>query len=619
MTDAVRRAIATVSLSGTLEEKLLASARAGFDGVELFEPDLLSSQLTHVEVQEYAYDLGLAIMLYQPFRDFEGVSDAALARNVRRAESKFDVMERLGADLILVCSNVSEHAIDDDELAAAQLHQLAERAASRGIRVAYEALAWGRHVRDYERSWAIVAAADHPQLGICLDSFHILSRGGDPRGIREIPAEKIFFVQLADAPRLVMDVLQWSRHYRCFPGQGGFDLRGFLGQVLDAGYDGPLSLEVFNDVFRQSDPQRTAIDAMRSLLLLEDGLRPARIVEGAALPPPVPLRGYAFVELGVDFESSLAAQRLLAAMGFARVGEHRSKRVELWQQADVRVVLSCTSGVGDVPRVAAIALESVDPAGSLRRATELLAPVVALRHQPEEADIAAISAPDGTAIFFCRTESNDETSWFGDFEAIAGAEADSPANLLQIDHVALSQPLDCFDEAALFYRSVLDLQPRDREELASPDGLVRSRALADSEAHVRFVLNAPALGDGGYGAAAGAQHVAFACDDALLAARVLSERGVRTLRISDNYYDDLAARLDLEPTLLEAMRELGVLYDRSDDGEFLHFYIEMPGARLFFEIVERRGRYDGYGAVNSPIRMAAQRTSSLVGPRAAGH
>src|SRR5205823_3297893 len=95
----------------------------------------------------------------------------------------------------------------------------------------------------------------------------------DPIG--DIPAEKLFFVQLADAPCLVMDVLQWSRHYRCFPGQGGFDLVDFTARVLRAGYNGPLSLEVFNDVFRQADPHRMAVDAMRSLLLLEEALSQA--------------------------------------------------------------------------------------------------------------------------------------------------------------------------------------------------------------------------------------------------------------------------------------------------------------------------------------------------------
>ena len=92
---------------------------------------------------------------------------------------------------------------------------------------------------------------------MCLDSLHILSRGSDPSEIRAIPGAKIFFLQLSDAPFMDMNVLQWSRHYRLFPGQGSFDLTDFLGLVQAAGYTGPLSLEVFNDVYRQSEPHRT--------------------------------------------------------------------------------------------------------------------------------------------------------------------------------------------------------------------------------------------------------------------------------------------------------------------------------------------------------------------------
>ena len=227
----MRTAIASVSLSGSLEQKLRAAAQAGFDAVELFEPDLITSPLRPDAIRGLAGELGLGIPMYQPFRDFEGVGAEALERNLRRARHKFELMGELGADTLLVCSNARRDAIDDPELSAAQLHRLAEEAADHGIRIAYEALAWGTHVNDYRDAWRIVELADHPSLGTCLDSFHILSRGSDPAGIREIPAEKIFFLQLADAPVMAMDVLQWSRHYRCFPGQGGFDLAGFMGHV----------------------------------------------------------------------------------------------------------------------------------------------------------------------------------------------------------------------------------------------------------------------------------------------------------------------------------------------------------------------------------------------------
>lgn len=266
----MRTALATVCLSGTLEDKLVAAADAGFDGVEIFEPDLVACPSSPGDVRVRCADLGLSIDLYQPFRDLDSTDPARFAANLRRAERKFDVMGELGVDTVLVCSSVGPDAVHDDALLADQLAELAARAATRGLRIAYEALAWGTSVHTYEHSWKVVARADHPALGLCLDSFHILSRGSDPAPIADIPGEKLFFLQLADAPHLSMDVLQWSRHHRLFPGQGAFDLPAFLRPVLAAGYAGPLSLEVFNDVFRQADPGPTAVDARRSLLALAE-------------------------------------------------------------------------------------------------------------------------------------------------------------------------------------------------------------------------------------------------------------------------------------------------------------------------------------------------------------
>src|SRR5207244_3207004 len=124
------RSIAIVSVSGTLDEKLKAIAAAHFTAIELFETDLINFNETPRKVRLLASDLGLAIDLYQPFRDFEAVSDDVFRRNLDRAERKFDVMGELGAPMMLVCSNVSPLAIDDDEHAASQLHELAERAAT---------------------------------------------------------------------------------------------------------------------------------------------------------------------------------------------------------------------------------------------------------------------------------------------------------------------------------------------------------------------------------------------------------------------------------------------------------------------------------------------------------
>jgi 4-hydroxyphenylpyruvate dioxygenase len=596
----LRTAIATVCLSGTLEEKLPAAAAAGFDGVEIFEPDLVSAPWSPAETSRRCADLGLTIDLYQPVRDFEAVPPELHAQNLRRAELKFDLMEQLGADTVLFCSTVSPESIDDDDLAAEQLHAVAARAAERGLRIAYEALAWGRHVSTWDHSWEIVRKADHPALGLCLDSFHVLSRGSDTTRISEIPGDKVFFLQLADAPTLDMGVLQWSRHHRLFPGQGNFELVDFLGRVLSTGYRGPLSLEVFNDVFRQSNPHRTAVDGLRSLLALQEEL--ARDGQPMAIPPP---DGLPFAELAVDPRSGARLAEALAALGFDRVGQHRSKPVQLWQQDGARMLLNWGAMTAGSAEISAIGVHTPDVGGSVARAEALLAPVLPRARGPKEADLPAIAAPDGTSIFFCGRQRSGTTSWIDDFLSTGTDLATGEVGLTHIDHVALTQPVDSFDEAALFYRTVLGLQAQTLFEYSAPIGLQRSRAMKNAAGTVRIPLSVGVLRSARTADLPDLQHVAFACRDIFAAATALRKRGAPLLAVPDNYYDDLDARWAPEPDLLAALREFGILYDRDVDGEFFHLYTEALGSRLFFEIVQRRGGYDGYGALNTPVHVAA--------------
>src|SRR5262245_46748607 len=149
----MQTAIATVSLSGTLKEKLEAIAAARFKGVEIFENDLLSYNGTPDDVRKIVGDLGLKTVTFQPFRDFEGMPGLQRERALARAERKFDLMQELDCDLLLVCSNVSPDSQGGIDRAAADLRELGERAAKRGIKVGFEALAWGRHINDYRDAW----------------------------------------------------------------------------------------------------------------------------------------------------------------------------------------------------------------------------------------------------------------------------------------------------------------------------------------------------------------------------------------------------------------------------------------------------------------------------------
>lgn len=239
----MKTAIATVSIAGDLAEKLSAIAAAGFDGVEIFENDFLAFDRSPREVGQLVRDHGLEISLFQPFRDFEGMPEPQHTRTFERARRKFELMREMGADLVLICSSVSPIALGGIDRAADDLRDLGDLAAEYDIRIGYEALAWGRFVNDHRDAWEIVRRADHANVGLILDSFHTLARKTDPDTIRAIPGDKIFFVQLADAPAFNMDLLYWSRHFRNMPGEGDLDVTGFMRAVAATGYDGVLSLK----------------------------------------------------------------------------------------------------------------------------------------------------------------------------------------------------------------------------------------------------------------------------------------------------------------------------------------------------------------------------------------
>ena len=149
----MKTSIATVSISGDLREKLAAIAAAGFQGIEIFENDFLAFDGSPREVGAMVRDAGLEITVFQPFRDFEGMPEPQRQRTFDRAERKFDVMQELGTNLMLVCSNVSPQALGGIDRSAADFHELGERAAKRSLRVGYEALAWGRHINDHRDAW----------------------------------------------------------------------------------------------------------------------------------------------------------------------------------------------------------------------------------------------------------------------------------------------------------------------------------------------------------------------------------------------------------------------------------------------------------------------------------
>lgn len=619
----MKTSIATVSISGDLREKLAAIAAAGFDGVEIFENDFLAFDGTPAEVGRIVRDHGLEITLFQPFRDFEGMPEPHRTRTFDRAERKFDLMAELGTDLMLVCSNVSPLSLGGIDRAAADFRELGERAARRGLRVGYEALAWGRHVSDHRDAWEIVRRADHPNVGLILDSFHTLARKIDPDTIRAIPGDRIFVVQLADAPQIDMDVLYWSRHFRNMPGEGDLPVTDFMRAVAATGYDGPLSLEIFNDQFRGGSPRSISVDGRRSLIYLIDQvarLEPAMAIDVPAIPDRIEALGVEFVEFAADEREAEELGRLLETMGFAAVARHRNKEVTLYRQGGINLVVNTerdgfahSSYIVHGTSAYAIGLRVADAAATVERARALGAEIFEQRRGPGELAIPAIRGVGGGVIYFI--DWRTAGVWEVEFELLSPAASGS-AGLAAIDHIAQTMNYEEMLTWLLFYTSIFRTRKSPMVDVVDPSGLVRSQVIESDDGALRLTLNgaenrktlaghfiAETFGSS-------VQHLAFSTEDIFATAARLRESGFVPLKISPNYFDDLEARLGLAPEQTERLRAFDILYDRDETGEFFQFYSQNFGEGFFFEIVERRGPYRGYGGPNAPFRIAAQKRTT---------
>ena len=194
--------------------------------------------------------------------------------------------------------------------------------------------------------------------------------------------------------------------------------------MLRSGYAGTLSLEIFNDVFRETPNRRTAVDAMRSLLWLESEARhrlahgdaAARRVMGrvelADPPAPTTLAGFAFVEFGVDEAGAVTLAALLAQLGFTRVGRHRSKQVTLFRQGEILLIVNAEPGSDARERfaeqgacVSAVGVFSDDAPRAVSRATALLSARFDSPLGAGELRLPALRSPGGMLVHFVPTRS----------------------------------------------------------------------------------------------------------------------------------------------------------------------------------------------------------------------
>ena len=270
----------TISLAGSLENKLKVMREAGFSQVMLKANDIVGHDGGVDAAVRAVKASGLRVTGFQVLRDFEGLSGHLHQYKVDIAKAMLELAHAVGAPLLLACSSTSQHASQDPDAIARDLRKLAMLAVPMGIKVAYEGLSWGRTINEFTTAWDVVCRADAPNLGLGLDSFHDFASQTSLDDLELLDVRKVFLVQLADFMwqeiRSVEERIATARHFRVFPGEGvhSAQVADLVTRLAALGYRGDYSFEVFNDDYQQMPLPIVAQRARASAAWLgEDVLR----------------------------------------------------------------------------------------------------------------------------------------------------------------------------------------------------------------------------------------------------------------------------------------------------------------------------------------------------------
>ncbi len=376
------------------------------------------------------------------------------------------------------------------------------------------------------------------------------------------------------------------------------------------------------DAASQGPSDAIASDGYRSLVNLLDEVSrtdPVFNFDIPKLPDRIYASGFEFIEFACDEETGATLTDMLSSLCFRMERRHVSKSVELWRQGAVNIVVN-TSKEGFAhsafqshgPSVCDMGLRVKDADKTVERATALGAPIFSQPVGTGELDIPAIKGVGGNVIHFIDEKSDLHRVWDIEFDPVAKTQAAQPAGLRRIDHIAQTMKYEEMQSWMLYFISTFDMEKSSIVDVADPSGVVHSQVIESPEGEVRLNLNGAESRRTFAGSfladrfGAGVQHIALLSDDIFETSDQLASAGFPRLEISQNYYADLQAEFALDDDFVSQLKAGNILYSQRDGGEYFQIYSAPIFGGFFFEIVQRKGGYQGYGARNAPARLAAQ-------------
>lgn len=226
-------------------ERVEAAAAAGYAGIGLRTGDRRRAHeagLTDADLRAVLRANGIELVEVEGLHRW-GMSgpDGDLA--LQHEQRLYELVDALGGRHITATGDLD---LPHDQVVE-RFAALCDRAAAHGLSVALEFLPW-TEVPDAGAAWRIAGDAGRPNGGVLVDSWHHFRGAADDDLIRSVPPEHILAVQFDDADAdVVGSLLDDTLHRRRLPGEGSFDLVGFVRMLADHGVTAPLCVEVISD------------------------------------------------------------------------------------------------------------------------------------------------------------------------------------------------------------------------------------------------------------------------------------------------------------------------------------------------------------------------------------
>lgn len=236
-----------------IRDRVECAARAGFSGMGFWHADLevLRETLGFAELKALLDANGIRHVEVEWLNDWFYTDERRQASNASRA-LLLDAAEALGANHIKV-ADLGNDGVPLDRMIE-DFAQLCAQAAERGTKILFEMLpADFSSLPSLDAVLSLTRGAGAKNGGIMLDNLHMVRTGTSNADVAaKLSSDDLIGVELNDgALARPVNFMDSVINRRLLPGDGEFDIGGFLRAVWSLGYDGPIGVEVMNEYFRE--------------------------------------------------------------------------------------------------------------------------------------------------------------------------------------------------------------------------------------------------------------------------------------------------------------------------------------------------------------------------------